>query len=322
MIGSWIDEDEDATITTDCEWTKNRNFMTRSFAMVIGDQVNTSGMQIVGWDPVNKQIHSWVFDSDGGFSEGTWTHKGDKWSFSKQGTLPDGGKTSATNIIKHVDDNSFTWQSINRTIDGEMQPNIDEVVINRKPGAKSSRIRHAQPRRLGKCDVNRNVVTNQTVQSMKRTVLYETIAFVGGGVALAWSRATCSPAVDAAAAGLQEVEAAGAAEAVAAEARGGGGGGGRVGGGGGGGYRGGGGGGGIVRLAAAEIWPVAHRACRDQRRRPSFEMPSGGRQSMGSLPTPGAGTTAEYGPAIGRIRTLETSIVPAAASTRPATSAT
>ena len=50
--------------------------MTRSFAFAIGDQVNKSGMQIIGWDPVAKQIHSWVFDSDGGYGEGTWTHKG------------------------------------------------------------------------------------------------------------------------------------------------------------------------------------------------------------------------------------------------------
>src|SRR3954464_8007505 len=45
MIGSWIDNDEDdhATIQTDCDWTKNRNFMHRSFAVVIGDQVNMAG---------------------------------------------------------------------------------------------------------------------------------------------------------------------------------------------------------------------------------------------------------------------------------------
>ena len=135
MIGSWVDEGEDSTITTDCEWTKNRNYMTRSFAMIIGDQVDTSGMQIVGWDPVNKQIRSWVFDSDGAFSEGTWTHKGDKWFVQQKGTLVDGGQTTALHIFKRLDDNSYTWQSINRTIDGEMQPNIDEVVVTRTLGA-------------------------------------------------------------------------------------------------------------------------------------------------------------------------------------------
>jgi hypothetical protein len=39
MIGSWIDKDDNATIQTDCEWTKNRNFMTRSFAVAVGDKM-------------------------------------------------------------------------------------------------------------------------------------------------------------------------------------------------------------------------------------------------------------------------------------------
>ncbi len=133
MIGSWIDQDRFATIATDCEWTKNRNFMTRSFAVVVGDQLHKSGMQIVGWDPVAKQIRSWVFDSDGSFSEGTWTRKGEKWLVKQKGTLPDGGTMSALNIFKHVDDNSFTWQSTDRVVDGEVLPNVDEVLIVRKP---------------------------------------------------------------------------------------------------------------------------------------------------------------------------------------------
>jgi uncharacterized protein (TIGR02246 family) len=132
MVGSWIDQDEQATVQTDCEWTKNRNFMTRSFAVVVGDRVGMAGMQIIGWDPVAKQIRSWVFDSDGGFSEGKWTRNGDRWLIQQTGTLPDGGKSSAVNIITRVDDNSFTWQSVGRDVDGEVLPNVDEVLIVRK----------------------------------------------------------------------------------------------------------------------------------------------------------------------------------------------
>ncbi len=133
MVGTWIDEDEAATIQTDCEWTKNKNFLTRSFAVVVGDQVGMSGMQIIGWDPAAKQIRSWVFDSDGTFAEGKWTRKDDSWSIVQVGTLPDGKKSTATNIITRLDDDTCTWQSINRVTDGEMQPNIEEVTIVRQP---------------------------------------------------------------------------------------------------------------------------------------------------------------------------------------------
>jgi len=132
MIGSWIDQDEEATIQTDCQWTKNQNFINRSFAVVIGDEVSMSGTQMVGWDPVAKQIRSWIFDSDGGFSEAKWTRKGeDRWLLHQTGTLPDGGRTSAVNIITRVDDNSFTWQSVNREVNGDILPNVDEVLVVR-----------------------------------------------------------------------------------------------------------------------------------------------------------------------------------------------
>ena len=133
MVGSWVDADGAATIQTDCEWTKNRNFMTRSFAVAIGDEVEMSGMQIVGWDPVAKQIRSWVFDSNGGFSEGRWTKKDKDWTIQATGTLPSGGKTSAVNILTEVDNDSFTWQSTNRESDGELLPNIEEVLVVRRP---------------------------------------------------------------------------------------------------------------------------------------------------------------------------------------------
>ncbi len=134
MVGSWVDRDDDTntTIQTDCAWTKNKNFMTRSFAVAVRDQVNLAGMQIIGWDPVAKQIRSWVFDSDGGFSEGKWTHKGNRWLIPQTGTLPDGSKSSAVNIIKPIDNNSFTWQTVQRSVNGDILPDVEEVTIVRK----------------------------------------------------------------------------------------------------------------------------------------------------------------------------------------------
>jgi hypothetical protein len=34
--------------------------------------------------------------------------------------------------MKQVDDNSFSWQTIDRTAAGELLPNIDEIVIVRQ----------------------------------------------------------------------------------------------------------------------------------------------------------------------------------------------
>ena len=90
-----------------------------------------AGMQIIGWDPAAKQIRSWVFDSDGGFAEGRWAKKGNRWTITTKGITPDGRKASSVNVITYVDDNRFKWQSVSRIADGELLPNIDEVVVVR-----------------------------------------------------------------------------------------------------------------------------------------------------------------------------------------------
>jgi uncharacterized protein (TIGR02246 family) len=136
MIGSWIDGDDEARIETTCQWTRNKNFMTRSFTVSIRDRIDMAGMQIIGWDPAAKQIRSWVFDSDGGFAEGRWTKKDNRWSITTTGTTPDGGKASSVNVITCVDDNQFKWQSVSRMAGGELLPNIDEVVVVRSQDAE------------------------------------------------------------------------------------------------------------------------------------------------------------------------------------------
>ncbi len=136
MIGTWVDGDEHASIETTCQWTRNKNFLTRSFAVSVEDRIDLTGMQIVGWDPAAKQIRSWVFDSDGGFAEGRWTKKDNRWSITTTGTTADGLKATSVNVITYVDENRFKWQSVSRTTDGELLPNIDEVVVVRALAAK------------------------------------------------------------------------------------------------------------------------------------------------------------------------------------------
>jgi len=132
MIGRWADQDDEATVVTECNWTRNNNFIARSFTVQIRDRIDMAGMQIIGWDPATKQIRSWVFDSDGGFGQGIWKKKGNRWYVQQSGVLPDGRKSSSVNIITYVDDKTCTLQSVNRTENGELLPNIDEVKLTKE----------------------------------------------------------------------------------------------------------------------------------------------------------------------------------------------
>ena len=132
MVGEWIDQAEDSTITTTCSWTKNRKFLKRSFNVKIDNEVTLEGTQFVGWDPIETQIRSWTFDSEGGFGEGRWIQDGKRWLVKASFVLADGARASSLNVYTYVDADTIRWQSTNREIAGELQPNIPEVTVVRQ----------------------------------------------------------------------------------------------------------------------------------------------------------------------------------------------
>jgi len=131
MIGDWRDEGEGSSVTTNCRWTANRTFLTRTFRVVIDGQIDMQGTQVIGWDPTAGQIRSWVFDSDGGFGEGVWKNEGDHWVVQARATLPDGRQASAVQIVTRVDEGRCTWESTQRDVDGQLLPDVEPVTIVR-----------------------------------------------------------------------------------------------------------------------------------------------------------------------------------------------
>lgn len=131
LVGEWEDEDEHARVHTRCQWTANRAFLTRSFTIAVEGRAHVEGTQIIGWDAAAGKVRSWAFDSDGGIAEGTWKRDGDRWVIETKHLMADGKKGASINIVRMVDDNHFGWQAVGREIDGELLPNVDEVLVVR-----------------------------------------------------------------------------------------------------------------------------------------------------------------------------------------------
>jgi hypothetical protein len=151
MIGTW--SDADGTARSVCSWTDNRHFLLRSFIVKGPDETELKVSEVIGWDPADDAIRSWVFDSDGGFGQSVWSRKGADWIVSAKGILPDGGRASAVHIIHPVDGNTYTWSSINRDVDGSILPDIDDIQMVRTAsqpaadaGNETSAGAHAQSR--------------------------------------------------------------------------------------------------------------------------------------------------------------------------------
>jgi uncharacterized protein (TIGR02246 family) len=134
MIGEWSDQGDSDSVRLVCEWTKNRNFMTRSFAVSIQDSIDLEGVQVIGYDAAEQALRFWLFDSDGGFVEGNWTrdqNEPDSWMITGSGVMADGKRGSMVNILKKIDNDTFTWETVSREIDGELLPNIEPVTVVR-----------------------------------------------------------------------------------------------------------------------------------------------------------------------------------------------
>jgi hypothetical protein len=130
LVGNWENKDADQTVETKVEWAGDKNFLVRTFKLR-GEEGETDGWEIVGWDPDRQEIRSWIFDSSGGFGESSWSYDGGHWLIRASNVLPDGSRSTAENLLTKVADNTFTWESQNRTLDGDSQPSVPKIVVHR-----------------------------------------------------------------------------------------------------------------------------------------------------------------------------------------------
>jgi uncharacterized protein (TIGR02246 family) len=147
LVGQWGDESAEADVVANVSWTKNNAFLNYSFKVSAPGIDELEGTQVIGWDPAAGTIRSWMFDSDAGFGEGLWTKKDNSWIVKFTQVLPDGRKASATNIYTQVDNDTCTWKSIGRQVDGQFLPNVEEVkMVRKKAEGPTSKDGKPQPR--------------------------------------------------------------------------------------------------------------------------------------------------------------------------------
>lgn len=139
MIGDWVDESADATVRSTIRWGDNRAFMLRHTQAQVGDEAASSSLMVLAWDPRTAQIRSWLFSSEGGLGEAVWTRSADnQWVIKAEGTLRDGSPTSATQIVDIISKDAVKTSSLDRIIGGEIAPDIEEVIMVRRPPEPSS----------------------------------------------------------------------------------------------------------------------------------------------------------------------------------------
>lgn len=131
LIGQWKSAaGEQAEIITTYRWSPSKKFIHATFTLKEAER-SLSGTQVIGVDPATGTIHAWTFEANGGVGESDWTSDGDHWTLAAAGTLPDGRALIETNILRRIDDNTLTWQSIERTLDDAPLADLPPVKVVR-----------------------------------------------------------------------------------------------------------------------------------------------------------------------------------------------
>ena len=134
LVGDWTysgnsEHIKSAAVT--CRWSRNKNYLLRKYVIQTAHEETHSGVQRIGWDPIAGTVCSWMFASDGSHTEGIWTPDDNRWVVQSSGVLRDGRKISDTNIITPIDADTFTFESINRVMDGKAEGKVGPIEIKR-----------------------------------------------------------------------------------------------------------------------------------------------------------------------------------------------
>ena len=138
MVGDWVVVDEhpaaadQPAIEVSTRWNESRTYLIRELRIPTAGGTPLSISQRIGWDPLTKSVHSWVFGSDGSHGEADWSRDGRSWVARARAVMPDGSLSTSLNIYTYDGKDRIAWRSLPTHVGAEHVPAIDMTMI-RKP---------------------------------------------------------------------------------------------------------------------------------------------------------------------------------------------
>ncbi len=136
--GEWVFEGGSGVITANAVFVDDGNALEVKFTTAQDGAAKTVASVRIGYDPRIKQIKSWTFDNAGGHGVSTWARVGDedRWLLKNEAVMPDGKTVTASQLFE-LDESGdkIYWTTFDKSIDGVVSPNRDEVVMTRKAPA-------------------------------------------------------------------------------------------------------------------------------------------------------------------------------------------
>jgi len=110
LIGEWVGTTNYGAVLVSSQWSDGGNYIVREFLLRGDHGAEAGGTQRIGWDPINRRIKSWTFDSQGGSGEGVWRRDGERWAVDSTEVTADGQQVTLSAVYTPVDDRRFVWE--------------------------------------------------------------------------------------------------------------------------------------------------------------------------------------------------------------------
>lgn len=137
LIGEWMPDGKENGPRIKSEWMAQKNFIRNTYATVNEAKNTLTSVQIIGWNPKIGAVVSWHFDANGGFGNDVWSKDGSKWVIEATGVSREGNESFAVNLLTPIDADSFSWQSVRRTLNDASLPDTALIKMARVPASKS-----------------------------------------------------------------------------------------------------------------------------------------------------------------------------------------
>lgn len=138
LKGEWTTTNDGVRLDLAFGWDPSGKFLAGEMLTTTADAAPQAGTLRIGWDAAKKAIVSWIFDAEGGASQGIWTATDDGWLVRSEGTTGDGETMTANQQLTTDGKDTLIWAVTNKVIAGEKQPDGEMRIVRQAPDATSN----------------------------------------------------------------------------------------------------------------------------------------------------------------------------------------
>jgi len=137
LKGEWTYRDsEGVRLDLAFGWDPSGKYIIGEMLTTTADAAPQEGSIRICWDASKKQIASWMFDAEGGFTQGFWTPTEEGWQIRSEGTTGDGESLHSSQELSFEGWDTLIWTTGHGTVGGEKIPEKILRIVRQAPEPK------------------------------------------------------------------------------------------------------------------------------------------------------------------------------------------